>query len=52
MKEKRILLGKEKTVINLVTEGYFKNFVILDPKWSKRDTVNVVKSRIDREAAN
>lgn len=42
MKTKKNITKERSTNIELITTGYFKNFIVIDVKWSKNDIKNIL----------
>lgn len=45
MKTKSLESGKNKIDLKIISYGYFKDFVVIDTKWNKKDIENILNSR-------
>ncbi|OOE17843.1 hypothetical protein, partial [Enterococcus faecium] len=37
--------GKKKIDLKIISSGYFKDFIVIDTKWNKKDIENILNSR-------
>ena len=44
-KTKSLESGKKKIDLKIIYSGYFKDFIVIDTKWNKKDIENILNSR-------
>ena len=44
-KTKSLESGKKKNDLNIISSGYFKDFIVIDTKCNKKDIENILNSR-------
>jgi hypothetical protein len=45
-KTKSLESGKKKKIdLKIISSGYFKDFIVIDTKWNKKDIENILNSR-------
>ncbi len=42
MKTKSLESGKKKIDLKIISSGYFKDFIVIDTKWNKKDIENIL----------